>query len=421
MRPAPSSAVSPLADAYRQVRAASLALAAGLSDADATVQSMDDASPAKWHLAHTTWFFETFVLAPSAPAYRVFDERYGFLFNSYYEAVGERHPRPRRGLLTRPTLEQVRAFRDHVDAAMAVYLPAAGDAQCQRIELGLHHEQQHQELLLTDILHLFAQNPLCPAFRPPEPLAVATGSAVDGGWTAFAGGLIAIGQNGDGFAFDCEVPRHRVFLRPYRLALCPVTNADWQAFIDDGGYATPMLWLSDGWEAVRRNGWSSPLYWERRDDAWWSMTLRGPQPVDPTQPVCHISYFEADAFARWAGCRLPTEVEWEHAAAPRPIVGNFAGSGRLRPAPVCAAPDGLPAGLFGDVWEWTQSPYVAYPGFVPAPGAVGEYNGKFMNGQYVLRGGSCVTPDGHVRASYRNFFQPDKRWQFSGLRLAKDA
>ncbi len=421
MRPAPSPAVSPLDEVYRQVRAASLELASGLSDADATVQSMDDASPAKWHLAHTTWFFETFVLSPDAPGYRLFDERFGFLFNSYYEAVGERHPRPRRGLLTRPTLEQVRAYRDHVDTAMAAYLPMAGDAQRQLIELGLHHEQQHQELLLTDILHLFAQNPLRPAFRPPEPRAVDAGGVTVGGWASFAGGLIAIGHDGDGFAFDCEGPRHRVFQQPYRLGACPVTNADWLAFMDDGGYATPTLWLSDGWEAVRRNGWSGPLYWERRGDTWWSMTLRGLQPVDPAQPVCHISYFEADAFARWVGSRLPTEAEWEHAAAPRPVAGNFAGSGRLCPAPVRPGDADAPAGLFGDVWEWTQSPYVGYPGFVPSPGAVGEYNGKFMNGQYVLRGGSCVTPDGHIRASYRNFFQPDKRWQFSGLRLAKDA
>ena len=405
---------------YRTVRDVSVALVRDLSDADATVQSMEDASPAKWHLAHTTWFFETFVLLPRAPGYQAFDDRYGFLFNSYYETVGDRHPRPRRGMLTRPSLQEVLDYREHVDRAMAAYLPLADAGQRDLIALGLNHEQQHQELLLTDILHLFAQNPLRPAFRAPEPLAVQPHEPADG-WADFAGGLLAIGHEGKAFAFDCEGPRHQIFLRPYRVARRPVTNADWLAFMDDAGYTTPTLWLSDGWDAVRRNGWSAPLYWERRDSAWWGMTLRGPQLIDPDAPVCHVSYFEADAFARWAGKRLPTEAEWEYAAAGIAIAGNFAGSGRLRPAPVRSDSDGTPAGLFGDVWEWTQSPYVAYPGFVPAPGAVGEYNGKFMNGQYVLRGGSCATPDGHVRATYRNFFQPDKRWQFSGLRLAEDA
>ena len=371
MRHASSSAVSPASAlaAFEDVRNASVGLVRGLSDADATVQSMEDASPAKWHLAHTTWFFETFVLAPHAPGYRVFDDRYGFLFNSYYEAVGARHPRPRRGLLTRPPLDEVLAYRAHVDAAMAAYLPGAGPV-AQLVELGLHHEQQHQELLLTDILHLFAQNPLRPAFRAPEPLAVEAEAAAGRPWPAFAGGLVAIGHDGGAFAFDCEGPRHQVFLRPFRLAPAPVSNGDWQAFMDDGGYSTPGLWLSDGWDAVGRNGWTAPLYWERRDDAWWSMTLRGPQPVDPAAPVCHVSYFEADAYARWAGRRLPTEAEWEHAAAGVPVAGNFVGSGRLRPAPVRPSADGAPAGLFGDVWEWTQSPYVPYPGFVPAPGAL---------------------------------------------------
>ena len=402
------------------VRATSIKLTHGLTDADTTVQSMDDTSPAKWHLAHTTWFFETFVLMPRDPDYRPFESRYGYLFNSYYETIGDRHPRPRRGMLTRPTLDDILAFRRHVDAAMGQLLEDDAPQEAEIIELGLHHEQQHQELLLTDILHLFAQNPLYPAFRAPEPLVVEPACEDNPAWTEFAGGRVSIGHDGDGFAFDCEGPRHDIILAPYRLANRPVTTADWIDFIDDGGYTTATLWLSDGLDAVRNGGWDSPLYWECRDGSWWTMSLRGMQPADPAVPACHVSYFEADAFARWAGARLPTEGEWENAAAYVPVSGNFAGTSRFRPAPACPRKDGVPAGLYGDVWEWTQSPYTAYPGFVPAAGAVGEYNGKFMNGQYVLRGGSCATPDGHVRRTYRNFFQPDKRWQFSGLRLAKD-
>ena len=405
---------------YRRVRADSAALAEPLSDADATVQSMPDASPAKWHLAHTTWFFETMVLKPNAPGYEVFDEAYNYLFNSYYETVGERQPRPRRGMITRPHLDEIMAYRAHVDAAMAALIESGPDeAVADLVELGLHHEQQHQELLLTDILHLFSQSPLKPAYREPGPLPVV--GARDLGWVGFDGGIVEIGHGGQGFAYDCEGPRHQALIRPFRLADRCVTTGEWLEFMADGGYRDPLLWLSDGWAQILEHRWEAPMYWERRDGAWWSMTLRGMQPVDPDAPVAHVSYFEADAFASWAGKRLPTEAEWERAAGGLPLDGTFAqgGSGRLRPRPA-----GEGAGLrqmFGDVWEWTQSPFTPYPGFRAAEGAVGEYNGKFMCGQFVLRGGSCATPEGHVRASYRNFFQPDKRWQFSGLRLAEDA
>ncbi|HKY93635.1 MAG TPA: ergothioneine biosynthesis protein EgtB [Nevskiaceae bacterium] len=416
-RPAPTS----LAALYETTRTRTQALAETLSDADATVQSMPDASPAKWHLAHTTWFFETMVLVSSMPGYQVFDTRFHPLFNSYYEALGARHPRPRRGMLTRPSLDVVRAYRRHVDRAMERVLLHDDLAQdvAALVELGCHHEQQHQELILTDLLHLFAQNPLQPAYRAPEPLVVATATPDPSRDGSFAGGVVEIGHDGRGFAFDCEGPRHQVMLEAFALADRCVTNADWMAFIEDGGYREPLLWLSDGWARVNEQGWDAPLYWERRDDQWWTMTLRGPQLVDPLAPVCHVSAFEADAFARWAGRRLPTEFEWEHAASGVPVDGHFADSLRLRPRPAPPA-DGTLRQLFGDVWEWTSSAFLPYPRFSPASGAVGEYNGKFMSGQTVLRGGSCITPPGHVRATYRNFFPPDARWQFSGLRLAKD-
>ena len=409
-------------EAYHLVRGQTAELAAPLSDADATVQSMEDASPAKWHLAHTSWFFETFILVPYLKNYRVFDDGFAYLFNSYYEQVGDRFPRPTRGLLTRPSLDEVSAYRAHIDTAMdQLFDQKVGADAISLIELGLQHEKQHQELLLTDILHLFALNPLRPAYREGQPLGVSRSSDETDKWTDFAGGIVSVGAGGDGFAFDCETPRHEVLLRPYRLSNRTVTNRQWAAFIKDGGYSNASLWLSDGIAYAREQNWQAPLHWEKQGGAWWSMTLRGFQPIDMDAPVTHVSYYEADAFATWAGKRLPTEAEWEHAAADVPVEGNFADSGRLRPKPQSASPENnSPIGLFGDVWEWTASAFLPYPGFKPVGGAVGEYNGKFMSGQMVLRGGSCASPENHLRASYRNFFQPEKRWQFSGLRLAED-
>jgi ergothioneine biosynthesis protein EgtB len=405
---------------YREVRSATVALALPLSDADATVQSMPDASPSKWHLAHTTWFFESMVLRTASSDYRPFDERFNFLFNSYYESVGSRHPRPLRGLLTRPTLAEVLAYREYVDLAMMQLLQMPPSEEVlEVVELGCQHEQQHQELLLTDILHLFAQNPLHPAYRESVPLPV---EFIDRSQTyqSFPGGPLDIGHRGGSFAFDCEGPLHTVHVEPYRLADRLVTNGEWAEFVADGGYRNPLLWLSDGWAAVRNEAWSAPLYWEARDGEFWTMTLRGAQPVDPDAPVTHVSYFEADAFATWAGRRLPTEAEWETAARRLPVTGNFVNSDRLRPRPA-PAPTGDLRQMFGDVWEWTRSAFMPYPRFRPMKGALGEYNGKFMSGQFVLRGGSCVTPENHVRATYRNFFAPHARWQFCGLRLAEDA
>ena len=416
-----SNVLSTLEHQYRAVRAASTALAAPLSDADATVQSMPDASPAKWHLAHTSWFFETMVLTPGSTRYKVFDDRFNFLFNSYYESVGARQPRAQRGLLTRPTLNDVLAYREHVDAAMAeLFKQAPSPNVLSIIELGCQHEQQHQELLLTDILHLFAQNPLRPAYQDSVPLPVEFQVSLKPASKSFAGGLYEIGHGGTGFAFDSEGPRHAVRIEPYRLADRLVTNGEWLQFMADGGYRNALLWLSDGWARVREESWTAPLYWEAREGEYWSMTLRGAQPVDLDAPVTHISYFEADAFATWAQRRLPTEAEWEVAAQGLPVSGNLLNSGRLRPKPAPAATGELRQ-MYGDVWEWTRSAFMPYPRFRPVEGALGEYNGKFMSGQFVLRGGSCVTPDDHVRASYRNFFAPHARWQFSGLRLAEDA
>jgi len=409
-----------LATRYGGVRAQSEALAAPLSPEDCGLQSMPDASPVKWHLAHTTWYFETFVLEPGLPGYRCFHPDFRMLFNSYYNSVGTQHARPERGLLSRPDLDEVRAYRAHVDRAMLAGL-AAGDfdgATLEVLELGTHHEQQHQELILTDLLHGFSRNPLEPVYAGGDGPAAQSPATPALEFEAFEGGVHEIGHDGAGFAFDNEGPRHRVHLEPFALASRPVSNREFQEFIEDGGYRDPAHWLSDGWEQVQREGWQAPLYWERGDGGFTAFGLHGRRPLTPDAPACHLSLYEADAYARWAGARLPTEAEWECAARTRPIEGNTLESGAL--APRAAEGAGLTQ-LFGDVWEWTASAYTAYPGFRPPLGALGEYNGKFMSGQMVLRGGSCATPLDHLRASYRNFFPPAARWQFSGLRLARDA
>jgi ergothioneine biosynthesis protein EgtB len=405
---------------FAAVRRQTESLAAPLSPEDCALQSMPDASPVKWHLAHVSWFFETFVLVPHASRYRPFDAAFRVLFNSYYDGVGDKHPRAERGLLSRPDLATVLAYRRHVDAAMQRCLerPLPKEAAAL-VELGLHHEQQHQELLLTDVKHLFSRNPARPVYHPRWPLAPV--APRPHAWHRYEGGLVSLGHAGTGFAFDNEGPAHRVFVAPFELASAPVTHGEFAAFIADGGYERPELWLAQGWDVATTRGWQAPLYWEREGAQWRTFTLHGMADVDPHTPVCHVSLFEADAYARWAGARLPTEFEWEHAARAAPIAGNFLETGALHPLPRAGdAPAAGPGQLFGDVWEWTRSDYAPYPGYRPAAGAVGEYNGKFMSNQYVLRGGSCATPASHVRATYRNFFPADARWQFSGLRLARD-
>jgi ergothioneine biosynthesis protein EgtB len=408
-------------DRFETIRRDSEALAANLTPEDQAIQSMPDVSPTKWHLAHTSWFFETFILTPLDPAYRAFDPAFAYLFNSYYEAVGPRHPRPQRGLLSRPTVDAVGAYRDHVTAAMLRLIDRADEPLWREmaplVELGGHHEQQHQELILMDIKHVFSVNPLLPAYQAPRPQALA--SAAPRSWVAFPGGLHEIGHAGGGFAFDNEGPRHKVWLEPYRLATHPVSCGEYIDFIEDGGYRRPELWLSDGWATVQREDWQAPLYWRREGDEWRIFTLSGERRLEPSEPVCHVSHYEAGAFASWTGKRLPTEAEWEVAATGHSLAGNLAGRGHYHPGPDAAAEPGLRQ-LIGDVWEWTASPYTAYPRFRAVAGAIGEYNGKFMSNQMVLRGGAAVTPMGHIRITYRNFFPPASRWAFSGLRLAED-
>jgi len=390
---------NPWTERYAQVRAATMTLAQPLSDEDCGAQSMPDASPVKWHLAHTTWFFETFILERYEPDFQPFHPAFRVLFNSYYNGVGDKHPRPQRGLLTRPSMAEVRAYRANVDARIAALAlrHAATDARlAELLTLGLQHEQQHQELILTDLKHLLAQNPMAPAYLPSPDSATPAAAAQD--WLRFPGGVQEIGHQGDGFCFDNELPRHKVYLAPFELSPQLVTNAEYLAFIEAGGYRDPSLWLAEGWDWIRAQGIEAPLYWRRGEEGagWSAFTLHGQQPLDLDAPVTHISLFEADAYAHWSGARLPTEAEWEYAASA-----------------------GAAAQMFGHCWQWTSSSYAPYPGFRPAEGAIGEYNGKFMVNQYVLRGSSQATPQGHSRPSYRNFFPASARWQFTGIRLAR--
>jgi ergothioneine biosynthesis protein EgtB len=421
----PTNEISALARRYQGVRAQSEALCQPLEVEDYGIQSMPDASPLKWHLAHTTWFFETFVLTPALEGYQPYHPQFGYLFNSYYNSVGPRWSRPQRGLLSRPTVAEVFRYRAYVDEHMARLFQSAALALADvtaTVMLGLNHEQQHQELMLTDLKHAWAANPLHPIYREAQP---ENGARPPCGWVSFPEGLAWIGHDATdpaaGFAFDNESPRHRVFLQGFQLGSRLVANADYLSFLEAGGYQKPEFWLSDGWAARLANDWTAPLYWQEQEGQWYVVGLGGSWPLHPSEPVCHISFYEADAFARWAEARLPTEMEWETVAANVPLAGHFMEGGRFHPASVCAQGDAGPLyQLFGDVWQWTASPYVGYPGFQPAAGALGEYNGKFMCNQLVLRGASCATPRSHARLTYRNFFPPDARWQFSGIRLAKD-
>ncbi|MGF1508679.1 MAG: ergothioneine biosynthesis protein EgtB [Myxococcota bacterium] len=404
------------------VRSTTVSLSDDLTPEDMVVQSMPDVSPTKWHLGHTTWFFETFVLAPFASNHRAFDASFGYLFNSYYEAMGARQPRPLRGLLSRPGVERVLEYRREIDRRLIQLVEDAAERDwaeiSRRITLGLHHEQQHQELLLMDIKHVFSSNPLQPVFRAPAE-SRPSASAAPARFLGFPGGTVQIGNDGVGFGFDNEFPRHGVLIHPFEMADRMVTNAEFLEFIEDGGYQDHRHWMADGWDWVTRDAWRHPLYWSETDEGWLEFTLRGPMLLDPNLPVIHVSWFEADAYARWSGRRLPTEFEWEHAAASAPRGGNFLENARLTPSPAAASTETEPRQMFGDAWELTQSAYAPYPGYTPVPGALGEYNGKFMSNQVVLRGGSCATPSSHIRATYRNFFYPHQRWAFQGFRMAR--
>src|SRR5215468_7718568 len=414
---------SELAQRYRRVRRFSEKHCETLEPEDYVIQTMPEASPTKWHMAHTSWFFETFVLKQFFPDYHSLHPQYGFLFNSYYNAVGPFYSRPNRGLLSRPTVKEVFHYRSDIDRLVSELIESADEQLLAKLEpiitLGLHHEQQHQELMLTDIKSVFWQNPLRPAFRmrdrkSPQPVPAIM-------WLQFEEGVYWVGREGPGFSYDNEGPRHRVFIQSFELASRLVTNAEYLAFMEDGGYRRPELWLSLGWNTVKERGWDAPLYWEKGDGRWHTMTLAGMAELVPEEPVCHVSLFEADAFARWSGARLPTEEEWETASSGLPLKGNFVESEIFHVAPLASpASTGKPAQMFGDVWEWTRSSYSPYPGYSPVAGALGEYNGKFMCNQYVLRGGSCATSQSHIRHTYRNFFPPEARWQFNGIRLAKD-
>ena len=426
---ASQSRIERLRDRFHQIRNFTDALCAGLEPEDCVVQSMPDVSPTKWHLAHTTWFFETFILKKFIPGYRAEIPEYAYLFNSYYNAAGDMHRRDLRGLISRPTVSQAQRYRASVDSHIDDLLSNPDESLLDEMEailvLGFHHEQQHQELLITDIKHVFAQNPLYPVFRATEERTATECRPYR--FIDFEETVTAIGHDGNEFAYDNEGPRHRALVPAFSLATRPVTNGEFIAFIEDNGYSRPEFWLSLGWMTVNEQRWNAPLYWTKRDGAWWNFTLSGLRPVDQSEPVTHVSYFEADACANWAGARLPTEFEWERAALSCPIEGNFVETELFHPVPVGSAVLADKPGkdqrlhqMFGDVWEWTRSAYSPYPGYRAAPGALGEYNGKFMCNQYVLRGGSCATSRIHIRRTYRNFFQPEKRWQFTGIRLARD-
>jgi ergothioneine biosynthesis protein EgtB len=420
---APRSRAEKLTARFREVREFTAHLCETLEPEDYVVQSMPDVSPTKWHLAHTSWFFETFVLKVWMPRYRTAIPQYAYLFNSYYNAAGDMHRRDLRGLISRPTVEETYRYRESIDEAVLELIETAGEELLEEMEpvliLGLHHEQQHQELLVTDIKNVFAQNPLYPVYRErdstPERRSISPAQFVN-----FEESMAEIGHDGNGFSYDNEGPRHRAYVPAFSLASRPVTNGEYLAFIESGAYARPEFWLSLGWNTVNEQRWTAPLYWIKQDGAWWNFTLSGVRPIDESEPVTHVSYFEADAYANWEGSRLPTEFEWEKVGTDLLIEGNFVGTGRFHPAPVKAETGRELSQVFGDVWEWTRSAYLPYPGYRAVAGALGEYNGKFMCNQMVLRGGSCATSRDHIRPTYRNFFQPEKRWQFTGIRLARD-